>query len=268
MDILKFASVTTGYDGTKVIDGVSFTIPEGSITGIIGPNGAGKTTVVRLATKILSPWSGDVYLNDKNLRSIPVAVLAKTVAVLPQVFSVPFGYTVYDFVLMGRYPWLSRLEAAGERDRVIVEQSLQFADVHNLREREVNTLSGGERQRVLLAQALAQKPQVLLLDEPTTFLDISHQVEILDKVKLLNSEKKVTILMVIHDLNLASEYCDSIVLLNKGKVEIIGTPAEVLKYEIIEHVYNTVVVVRENPLSKKPVVFTVPKHVLAVPKTL
>jgi iron complex transport system ATP-binding protein len=158
---------------------------------------------------------------------------------------------------MGRFPHQKRFELPSKADYDIVEQNLKFTDIAHLRDRGLQELSGGERQRAILAQALAQKPRLLLMDEPTAYLDIGHQIAMLDLVKKLNRTEGLTVVMILHDLNLASEYCEKMILMDKGNIEITGTPKEVLTYENIEKVYKTVVVVKENPFSKKPYVIPV-----------
>ena len=258
MDLLKIDGLICGYDNARVLKGITFTVKRGDFLGIVGPNGAGKTTLFRAITRTLKPWKGRILYCGEELSQISPRDLAKKVAVLPQILEVPFSFSVEDFVLMGRFPYLRRLERVSKSDLEIVKTAMVLTDVLELGERKFFELSGGERQRAILAQALAQEPELLLLDEPTSHLDIGHQVEILDLVRKLNREKKVTVIMVVHDLNLASEYCDRLILLKEGSIFKTGTPGEVLTYEIIEKVYNTLVIVHKNPLSSKP-------HVLLVP---
>jgi iron complex transport system ATP-binding protein len=257
--LLEVKNLSCGYDENEVINGISFTIEEKDFLGIIGPNGAGKTTLFRALTRILKPLRGTVHFQGRNLADVPRRETAKEIAVLPQMLDTCFSFPVGEFVQMGRFPHLKRLERHGKSDREAVDGAMSLAGVLPLRHRLISELSGGERQRVLIAQALAQQPWLLLLDEPTTHLDIGHQVEILDLLKKLNSEEGLAVAMILHDLNLASEYCDRIILLKNGEIFRIGSPQEVLTYQSIEEVYNTVVVVKENPISLRP-------HVLLVPK--
>jgi len=252
VSVLQLRSVSCGYPGKKVLQDISFEVPEGDFLGIIGPNGAGKTTLFRAITRILKPWQGTIQFEGKDIFSISRFVLAQQVATMLQMLAMPFSFTVEDFVLMGRYPHLGRLKNPGETDLAIVRESLELTDTLSLRERTLNELSGGERQRVILAQALAQRPKLLLLDEPTAHLDIGHQIQILDLVRKLNRQKRLTIITVLHDLNLAAEYCDHLLLLNEGSIHTHGKPQDVLTYQNIEQVYKTVVIVKENPVSKKP----------------
>ncbi len=257
-NILRIAGLACGYGDKEVLKSISFSVGEGSFLGIIGPNGSGKTTLFRAVTRILKPYRGEIFYKERALARIPRRELAREVAVLPQMLSIPFPCSVEEFVLMGRFPYLGKLERAKRADLEMVEKAMVLSDILAFRERKVSELSGGERQRVILAQALAQEPELLLLDEPTAHLDIGHQIEILDLVRKLNREEKVTVIMVSHDLNLAGEYCDGLILLKEGAIYQRGSPEEVLSYIHIEAVYETVVVVKKNPLSGKPYVVLVP----------
>lgn len=259
MSLLKVQHLACGYNSKKVIQDISFTVVPGEIVGIIGPNGAGKTTLFRVITRLLKAWSGEVRYRGRNIQSIPTREVARLIAVLPQALPLTFPFTVLDFILMGRSPYLGRWQGIQESDLKIANEIMRLTEIKELSNRYITELSGGELQRVLLAQALTQQPELLLLDEPTAHLDIGHQVEILDLIKKLNQEKHLTLVMVLHDLNLASNYCDRLILLNEGKIHSMGTPKEVLTYQNIETVYKTLVVVKENPISKRP-------HILLVPK--
>jgi len=169
-----------------------------------------------------------------------------------------FYFTVEEFVLMGRFPHMKRWQNPSRSDTDAVERSLGFCDLSGLKSQPINELSGGERQRAMLAQAIAQDSKLLLLDEPTAHLDIGHQCAILDLIRKLNRENGLTVLSVLHDLNLASEYCDRLIMLNKGSIHLSGNPSEVLNYRSIEEVYKTVVVAKDNPVSGKPHIFVVP----------
>ncbi len=255
--ILRVNELVCGYENEEVLRGISFSVNEGSFLGIIGPNGSGKTTLFRCITRGLKPYRGEIFYKEKSLNRIPRRELAREVAVLPQLLSIPFPCSVEEFVLMGRFPYLGRLESAKKVDLETVEKAMVLADILPLRERRVSELCGGERQRVILAQALAQEPELLLLDEPTSHMDIGHQIEILDLLRKLNREKKITVIMVSHDLNLAGEYCERLILLKEGKIYQKGSPAEVLSSVHIEAVYETVVLVEKNPLSGKPYIILV-----------
>ncbi len=257
MDILKVKDLSCGYDGREVIKDISFFVKKGDFLGIIGPNAAGKTTLFRTITGILKPWKGDILYKGKDISGISPRDLAREVAVMPQILEVPSAFSVEEFVLMGRFPHTGRFEALRQEDYRILEDTLNLTDILSFRERKIHELSGGERQRVILAQSFAQEPQLLLLDEPTSHLDIAHQVQILDLVKKLNKEKGLTVIIVLHDLNLASSYCDRLILLKEGAIFREGSPQDVLTYQNIEKVYKTVVVVKKNPVSLKPYVLLV-----------
>lgn len=257
MSILELRSVSFGYGSLRVIDDLSLTISEGEMLGVIGPNGAGKTTLFRLMSGLNAPWNGTVLFKGKDISSIGRRALARDMATMPQSVVQPFPFTVKEFVSLGRFPHRGRWNPLTVKDRSIIEQSLRSTDTDILQNRLISELSGGERQRVLLAQALAQGPRLLLLDEPTAHLDIGHQSSLLDLVGRLNRATGVTVIMVLHDLNCASEFCSRLVLLDKGSIKQAGTPAEVLTYQNIESVYQTVVVVKDNPVSHKPHVFPV-----------
>ena len=255
--MLNIKDLLCGYDVREVIKNISFSVKKGDFLGIIGPNGAGKTTLFRTITRILKPWKGNISYKDKETSRISPRDFAREVAVIPQILEVPFAFSVEEFVLMGRFPHTGRFEALRQRDYRVLEDVLNLTDIFSFRKRKISELSGGERQRVILAQGLAQEPQLLLLDEPTSHLDIAHQVQILDLIRKLNKEKNLTVIVVLHDLNLASSYCDRLILLKEGIIFKEGSPQDVLTYQNIEEVYKTVVIVKENPISHKPYILLV-----------
>lgn len=254
--IVEVKDIWCGYGDVNILQGVSFSVNSGDFFGIIGPNGAGKTTLFRAMTKVIKPSKGDVYYNGRNIKNVSQKEIAREIAVLPQIIEMPFSYTVEEFIMMGRYPHLDILESPGKKDNEIVKEAMDFCKIENLAQRTINDLSGGERQRVILAQALAQRPKIMLLDEPTSHLDIGYQIHTLNLLKKLNNSG-LTVIIVLHDLNLTSEYCNRISLLNEGIIFKEGMPHEVLTYQNIEAVYKTVVVVRENPISSKPYVILI-----------
>ena len=257
MDILKVENLSCGYDRRDIIRGISFSVKEGGFLGIIGPNGAGKTTLFRAITGILRSRKGKILYCGNDISRILPQNFAREVAVIPQILEVPFAFSVEEFVLMGRFPHTGRFEALKKRDYKILEEALNLTETSSFRNRKLLELSGGERQRAILAQGFAQEPRLLLLDEPTAHLDIAHQVQILDLLKKLNKEKNLTVIIVLHDLNLASSYCDRLILLKEGDIFKDGPPQDVLTYQNIERVYNTIVVVRKNPISLKPYILLV-----------
>jgi len=260
--MLELEKVTTGYDRKAILDDIGFVLEKGDFVGVIGPNGSGKTTLLKVISKILNPWKGRVTLEGKGLDEIKHRELAKRIALVPQKMQeLFFSSSVRDFILLGRTPYLKRFQLLeSKEDLRVVREVMEETDTLGLEERNLEDLSGGERQRAVIAQALAQEPEILLLDEPTAHLDINHQVEILNLIKSLNQRKNLTVLMISHDLNLAAEYCDRLILLKEGRVFQEGSPQEILTYGNIEQVYKTLVVVEKNPASFKPHVFLVSKE--------
>lgn len=257
--LLNVSNLSGGYGSKMVIKDVSFDVEKGQFLGIIGPNGSGKSTLLRLMSRALTPKRGKITFEDIDITRIHLKEFCKKIAFVPQGTLINFSFSVWEIVLMGRIPHLKRLQFETKKDFEIAENALLLTSSSELKERDINQLSAGERQRVIIAKALAQEPALLFLDEPTSHLDIGYQIQILDLLKALNRNKGLTIIMVLHDLNLASEYCDKLILLNKGEIFKAGTPREVLTYQGIEAVYKTVVVVNENPISSKPYVLLVSK---------
>jgi len=259
--LVKVDNLIGGYSEKPVINNISLGIEKGEFVGIIGPNGSGKSTLLRLLTRTLNPQKGTVAFEGKDIQNTRLKDLCKKVAFVSQDTFISFSYSVWEIVLLGRIPHLKRLQLESRKDFDIAARALSLTDTSYLKEKQIDQLSAGERQRVIIAKALAQEPILLYLDEPTSHLDIGHQIEILDLLKKLNRNDNLTVVVVLHDLNLASEYCSRLILLNEGKVYKEGKPEDVLKYENIEAVYKTVVLVHKNPVSLKP-------HVMIVPKTL
>lgn len=256
--MLKVKNLFCGYGKKVVLRDVTFQIKEGEVLGIIGPNGSGKTTLLRALTKIVKPIRGEIILKDKDVNRMGFQELAKTVAVVSQ--TLPGGFvTLEEFVLMGRTPYIKRFQFfETEKDLEVAQKAMILTDTWRLRDRFLEEMSGGERQLSLIARALSQEPSLLFLDEPTSHLDITHQVYVLDLIRRLNKELSLTVMVVLHDLNLAGEYCDRLILLREGRVHSTGYPKEVLTYQTIEEIYRTIVVVTESPISGKPHVFFVP----------
>jgi iron complex transport system ATP-binding protein len=257
MNTLAVDGLVAGYQVHPVVNGVSFSVTPGSIFGLIGPNGSGKTTLFKCLCALMKPWRGRVFLGDENISLMPRKKLARKAAFIPQIHSAPFPYTVEEYVLMGRYPHRGRMMPFTAADRRIVEETLEMLDLAEVRTQLIQRLSGGEMQRVFLACGLAQKPEVLLMDEPTTHLDIGHQMRLLDLLKELSHTSGLTVLLILHDLNLASLYCTSIALLDNGLIRAKGSPEEVLIRENIEQVYRAQVEVGRDPISLKPHIFFV-----------
>jgi iron complex transport system ATP-binding protein len=259
--ILNIQNLCCGYPKFQLSD-INMDIPKGSFAGIIGPNGSGKTTLFRAITGTLGLKSGKILLSDKNLKSFSLRERAQNIAIVSQ-FIEAGDMSVEDYVLLGRIPYHSRFNFfETEEDFEIARKYMGMTDTLRFKDQLMSELSGGEQQLAGIARALTQQPQLLLLDEPTSHLDITHQVHILNVLQQLNQEMGLSVLMVIHDLNLASEYCDRLILVNEGKIHTQGTPEEVLTFQHIEDVYKTVVVTQNNPLSGKPAVFLASQKVL------
>lgn len=230
-------------------------IEEGKIFGIIGPNGSGKTTLLKLLIKILQPQFGLVRLFSKNLQEISQMDIARLVAFVPQESQQLFPFTIGELVLMGRFPYHQIFDGLGwenPEDLKLARQAMKEMSVEHLAERKISEVSGGERQRALLARALVQNPRVLLLDEPTAFLDLNHQLDIGRKLRRMNQEHGLTIVIVSHDLNLASQYCDRLILFQNGAIFHEGTPDEVIHQESLKDVYGCSVLVDQHPQSGNP----------------
>ncbi|MGQ9454683.1 MAG: ABC transporter ATP-binding protein [Armatimonadota bacterium] len=251
---MRVQNLFAGYDGGAVVRGVSIELAPRDFVGIIGPNGSGKTTLLRSMSRSLKPLSGTVELEGQNAYALSAREFARRVAVVPQDTAVVFDFTVLETVLMGRSPHLGRFSVESARDVGIACEALRLTGVFYLRDRSINALSGGERQRVMIARAIAQEPRVLLLDEPTSHLDISFQFEVMDLLRSLNRDRGITILVILHDLNLASQYCDRLYLMGAGEIQVAGTPEEVVTADNIRRVYGAEVWVRKNPVTQRPYV--------------
>ncbi len=252
--MLTINGLTAGYGGQPVIRDISFSVGAGEILGLIGPNGAGKSTLIKAISGVLAPFQGDVTLAGESISHWGVTERARGVAVVPQGGYLPKAFTVSQTVLLGRTPYLGWLGRPREADQQAVQTVLAQTDLVGLAGRPVGELSGGEQQRVLLARALAQAAPVLLLDEPTTYLDLRHQTDILRIVKILAKERGLAVLMAVHDLNLAGRYADRVALLAGGEVRALGVPGEVLTAENLAAVYGMEVQVMVHPLNGAPMV--------------
>lgn len=247
MALLEVEDLTFAYNGRPVLVGVSLRLMQGEILALVGPNGAGKSTLIRLAAGLLRPGGGKVRLFGSPPQNWSPRELARMVALVPQGAYIPPTFTVWESVLLGRTPYLGFLGIPRERDRRAARRALEQVGAADLTDRFVGQLSGGERQRVLLARALAQEPHCLLLDEPTTHLDIHHQVAILSLIRRMASEEGIAVLVVLHDLNLAATFADRLALLVDGRLLALGDPREVLRQERLTAVYGDAVVVFPRP---------------------
>jgi iron complex transport system ATP-binding protein len=256
---LKIEDVDCFYESVKILENVHFTVETGTFLGILGPNGSGKTTLLKSISRVLKPRKGAILIDDANVYKMKIGEVARNMAVVPQDSSIAFSFTALQVVLMGRAPHLSRLQSESDEDLKIAKQAMEYTSTWNLANRLVTELSGGERQRVIIARALTQEPKILLLDEPTSHLDICNQLEIMDLLKQLCSEKKLLIVGVFHDFNLAARYCDSLILLKDGKIVAAGAASETLTNENIKAVFGIDVIVNKHPVTDLPFVIPISK---------
>lgn len=252
--MLDLRGLRAAYDGDDILRSLDLTVQPGEMLSLLGPNGSGKSTLLRVVAGLLPPRGGQVQLAGRDLHAYHARERAKLVGLVPQYATLPFAFSVYDVVAMGRHPYIGLLGAPGPHDREAVEQSLAMADVAHLRDRAVTGLSGGEFQRVLIARALAQEPRLLLLDEPTAHLDLNHQVDIALLMQRLNREQGLTVLWVSHDVNLAAEFCDRLLMLKAGQIIADGAPAETITPQELREVYGMDFHVSPSPLSGRPLV--------------
>ncbi len=249
---LSAENLTLGYAGVKVLDGVDVAIPDGRITALIGANGSGKSTLLRALGRIIAPLGGLVHLDGKAIATMPGREIARALALLPQSPISPEGLTVRQLCRFGRHPHKGIFSRATKHDEEVVEASLEATGLAELATHPLDRLSGGQRQRAWIAMALAQETPILLLDEPTTYLDIAHQLEVLELLKELNGKRGSTIVMVVHDLNHAAQYADHIIAIAGGGIHAAGRPADLLKPELIKTVFGIDAVVIPHPVSGTP----------------
>lgn len=249
-----------GYGSRTVVESLDLKVPPGRITCIVGANACGKSTLLRSMSRLLSPRGGHVLLDGKDVHRLPAKKLARTLGLLPQSPIAPEGIVVADLVGRGRHPHQRVLSRWSREDDAAVADALAATHTTELAERSVDELSGGQRQRVWIAMVLAQQTDMLLLDEPTTFLDVSHQVEVLDLLTDLNRDRGTTIVMVLHDLNLAARYADHLVAMADGSIYASGDPSEVLTGETVKAVFGLDSCVISDPVSGKPLVLPVGRH--------
>ncbi|WP_022925829.1 ABC transporter ATP-binding protein [Serinicoccus marinus] len=252
--------VHLGYGDRTVVDGLDLTVPPGQITTIVGANACGKSTLLRALSRLLAPSEGQVVLDGKAVHTQPTKAVARTMGLLPQSPIAPEGIAVADLVARGRSPHQRMLTRWSAADEQAVEEALELTGTTDLVDRAVDELSGGQRQRVWIAMALAQQTDILLLDEPTTYLDICHQIEVLDLLTDLNRTRGTTIVMVLHDLNLAARYADHLVAMCGGRLLAGGTPEEVLTAPTVEQVFGMRSQVVPDPVSGKPMVLPIGRH--------
>ena len=251
---LRTEGLALGYRDRTVIDGLDLTVPDGAVTAIVGPNGCGKSTLLRGMARLLPARAGSVLLDGRSLASIPTKAVARQIGLLPQAPITPEGLTVSELISHGRHPHQGLLRRMSREDDAVVAEVMELTNTTALAERVVEELSGGQRQRVWIALALAQQPEILLLDEPTSFLDIAHQIEVLDLVRTLNAGRGTTVVMVLHDLAMAARYSDHLVAMREGGVVAQGAPGEVVTESLVEEVFDVRCRILHDPDTGTPVV--------------
>ncbi|MBK4216816.1 ABC transporter ATP-binding protein [Paracoccus caeni] len=258
--ILNVSQLAAGYGEADILNGLDLQVPPGRITAIVGANACGKSTLLRAMSRLLAPRRGQVVLDGRSIHQIPPRQLARTLGLLPQSPTAPEGITVADLVSRGRHPHQGLFGRWSREDDEAVAHALEATQTTELAERAVDELSGGQRQRVWIAMALAQETSILLLDEPTTFLDISHQIEVLDLLTDLNHRRGTTIVMVLHDLNLAARYADHLVAMADGRLHVSGPPEEVLTEAVVRHVFGLDSRIITDPISGRPMMLPIGRH--------
>lgn len=251
---IEVQQVTLGYGRRMVVSGLSLDIRPGQMMGLVGPNGCGKSTIIKALSRIISPGSGRILLNGRDIARIPRIELARQLGVVPQIPLLPSTFTVFEVVLMGRNPHLGLFQYEGPRDMDIAWRAMEKTSIQNLSRRRIGDLSGGEIQCVVIARVLAQETAAMLLDEPTANLDIGRQIEVLDLIKGLCRQQGLAVVIALHDLNLAAQYCDRLALLYNGRVHAEGTPGEVINADNIRQVYGAGSYVYTHPAVNLPVV--------------
>ena len=251
---LEMRNVSLGYSRHPVLEDITFKASPGEMVGLIGPNGSGKSTVIKALSRLIRPTAGEILVDGKNIASIPRRELACLVGVVPQLPLLPSTFTAFEIVLMGRNPHLGLFQSESRRDWAIAREAMVKTSTSPLANRYINELSGGEIQSLLIARVLVQETSAILLDEPTANLDIGRQVEVLDLIKNLCLESSLTVLAALHDLNLAAQYCDRLLLINEGRIHIQGKPAEVITDANIKLVYGAENCVYTHPVNGLPTV--------------
>jgi iron complex transport system ATP-binding protein len=255
--MLKINNLSVFYGDRQILHEIQLEVHSGEIVALLGPNGAGKSTLIRSISGVIPIRSGNIFVDQKDVTSLSTMERARHISVVPQAISMPPAFTVWETVLLGRTPYLNFLGQTSAKDEAIARQALEQVDVVHLIDKRMDEISGGEQQRVLLARTLAQDTPILLMDEPTTHLDISHQIDLLKLITKQAKEKSLTVLIALHDLNLASMFADRIAIVQNGLLCVAGTPQETLTSEIINSVYHVPVHVVSHPETGLP--FVIPK---------
>lgn len=251
---LSANKVVVGYDKKEILHGLNVTIPDHKVSVIIGSNACGKSTLLKTFARLLLPTKGEVVLDGKKIHQLPSKQVAQILGLLPQSPIAPEGIKVSDLVARGRFPYQGFMGGMKQEDYLAIQDALEAMRIVDLANCSVDELSGGQRQRVWIAMALAQQTDILLLDEPTTYLDVTHQIEILDMLRELNEKRGTTIVMVLHDINLSARYSDHMIALKDGQLIAEGDPCEIINEELIETVFNLNCTIIEDPVSKTPLI--------------
>ena len=251
---LRTERLTLAYDGTPIVSDLTLAIPDGRITALVGPNACGKSTLLRGLARMLRPRAGAVYLDGREIHRYPTREVALRLGLLPQAPSAPEGLTVEELVARGRYPHQTWFRQWSVEDEAAVERALALTGTEVLRDRPVDELSGGQRQRAWIAMALAQETELMLLDVPTTYLDLAHQIEVLDLLHELNEREGRTIVIVVHDLNQAARYADHLVAMRDGRIKVVGRPSDVVTEAMVRDVFGVDARVRDDPVTGTPLV--------------
>ena len=252
MSKLQLRNVTLAYDRRLVLENISFGLQQGELLGLVGPNGCGKSTLIKGITRVLPLRAGHIFIDKRDIATLGTIELARLVAVVPQGPVLPEAFTAFEVVIMGRTPHLGLLRHESRSDVEIAMHAMKMTKTEHLADRRVGELSGGERQRLTIARALTQKPEIILLDEPTAHLDINFQVETLDLISSLCKEDRLTAMAALHDLNLAAQYCDRIIMLNNAGIHAEGSPKDVITVENVREVYDAEVCITPHPLNDLP----------------
>jgi iron complex transport system ATP-binding protein len=261
MNHLEAKRLTLAYDNTVIISDLSLVIPVGKITALVGANGCGKSTLLRGLARLLKPKKGNVYLNGNTIAQMPSKQIAQQLGILPQSPTAPEGLTVQDLVAQGRYPYQNWLQQWSVTDEQMVEQALTITGMQEFADRPLDALSGGQRQRAWIAMTLAQNTEILLLDEPTTFLDLAHQVELLDLLYDLHLNQGRTIVMVLHDLNQACRYADYLIAMKNGQIYAQGSPEQIITETTVKDVFGLECRIISDPVSGTPMCVPMGKRV-------
>lgn len=256
---IKIQNLKWKFGDRLILKDINLTIKKGYFYSIIGPNGSGKTTLLRNIAKSLEPKPKTVFVDNVDITRLSRRDMAKRLSVVPQNTNIEFEFTVMDIVLMGRSPYIGRFLAEGRKDLEIAERAMKSTNTWHLKDKPITQISGGERQRVIVARALAQDTDIMLLDEPVSQLDIHHQIELMETIQGLIKDRKITVISVMHDLNLAAQYSDYIILMNEGKVVCQGMPGDVITEENIRRVYKLDSYIMDNPVTGKPFIMHVKK---------